>query len=85
MTLSMRADFSTIAGWIAPGSQVLDLGCGDGSLLTHLRELRGASGYGIDIDDSAIAVKMTLTSEACPSRTAAWVPSVRSHTRITRS
>jgi metal-sulfur cluster biosynthetic enzyme/rhodanese-related sulfurtransferase len=23
--------------------------------------------YGIDIDDSAIAVKMTLTSEACPS------------------
>ena len=54
MTLSMRADFSTIAGWIAPGAQVLDLGCGDGSLLTHLRDLRGASGYGIEIDDAGV-------------------------------
>src|SRR6185295_3558732 len=25
-----RADFATIASWIAPGAQVLDLGCGDG-------------------------------------------------------
>ena len=54
MTLSMRADFSTIAGWIAPGAQVLDLGCGDGSLLTHLRDSRGASGYGIEIDDAGV-------------------------------
>ena len=54
MTLSMRADFSTIAGWIAPGARVLDLGCGDGSLLTHLRESRGASGYGIEIDDAGV-------------------------------
>jgi methionine biosynthesis protein MetW len=54
MTASMRADFSTIAGWIAPGAQVLDLGCGDGSLLTHLRESRGASGYGIEIDDAGV-------------------------------
>ena len=54
MTLSMRADFSTIAGWIAPSARVLDLGCGDGSLLTHLRESRGASGYGIEIDDAGV-------------------------------
>ncbi|MEO8738098.1 MAG: methionine biosynthesis protein MetW [Casimicrobiaceae bacterium] len=54
MTLSMRADFSTIAGWIAPGARVLDLGCGDGTLLTHLRESRGASGYGIEIDDAGV-------------------------------
>jgi methionine biosynthesis protein MetW len=54
MTLSMRADFSTIAGWITPGARVLDLGCGDGSLLTHLRESRGASGYGIEIDDAGV-------------------------------
>jgi methionine biosynthesis protein MetW len=54
MTLSMRADFSTIAGWIAPGARVLDLGCGDGSLLTHLRESRGAVGYGIEIDDAGV-------------------------------
>ena len=28
-----RPDFQAIARWIRPGAQVLDLGCGDGSLL----------------------------------------------------
>ena len=54
MTLSMRADFSTIAGWIVPAARVLDLGCGDGSLLSHLRETRGATGYGIEIDNAGV-------------------------------
>jgi methionine biosynthesis protein MetW len=54
MTLSMRPDFSTIAGWIAPGARILDLGCGDGSLLAHLRESRGAIGYGVEIDDAGV-------------------------------
>jgi methionine biosynthesis protein MetW len=54
MTLSMRADFSTIAGWIAPSARVLDLGCGDGSLLSHLKQSRGATGYGIEIDDAGV-------------------------------
>ena len=54
MTLSMRPDFSTIAGWIAPGTRILDLGCGDGSLLAHLRESRGATGYGVEIDDAGV-------------------------------
>ena len=50
MSYSTRADFSTIAGWIAANARVLDLGCGDGSLLAYLRESRGAFGYGIEID-----------------------------------
>jgi methionine biosynthesis protein MetW len=54
MSYAARADFSTIAGWIAPGAQVLDLGCGDGSLLAYLRESRGAAGYGIEIDDEGV-------------------------------
>jgi methionine biosynthesis protein MetW len=54
MMPSMRADFSTIAGWIAPASRVLDLGCGDGSLLAHLRESCGATGYGIEIDNAGV-------------------------------
>jgi methionine biosynthesis protein MetW len=54
MTLSMRADFSTIAGWIAPKARVLDLGCGDGSLFAYLRESRGVAGYGIEIDDAGV-------------------------------
>jgi methionine biosynthesis protein MetW len=50
----MRADFSTIAGWIAPKARVLDLGCGDGSLFAYLRESRGVAGYGIEIDDAGV-------------------------------
>ncbi|HEY7945008.1 MAG TPA: methionine biosynthesis protein MetW, partial [Casimicrobiaceae bacterium] len=54
MSYSTRADFSTIAGWIAADARVLDLGCGDGSLLAYLRESRGAFGYGIEIDDAGV-------------------------------
>lgn len=49
-----RADFALIARWIAPGTRVLDLGCGDGSLLAYLRETRGTHGYGADISDADI-------------------------------
>ena len=34
---NIRADFSAIANWIAPNTQVLDLGCGDGSFLEFLQ------------------------------------------------
>jgi len=49
-----RADFATIAPWVARGSQVLDLGCGDGSLLAYLARERGIKGYGIEIDDAGV-------------------------------
>ena len=49
-----RADFATIAGWLAPGSRVLDLGCGDGSLLAYLARARGVKGYGIEIDPAGV-------------------------------
>jgi len=49
-----RADFATIAAWLAPGSRVLDLGCGDGSLLAYLQRERGVTGYGIEIDDAGV-------------------------------
>ena len=54
MSFSTRADFSTIAGWIAPGARVLDLGCGDGSLFAYLRGARNIIGYGIEIDDTGV-------------------------------
>src|SRR5260221_14610111 len=53
-TLSGRSDFQAIASWVRPDSTVLDLGCGDGTLLKYLKETRNARGYGIDIDDANV-------------------------------
>lgn len=50
----MRPDFAIIADWIEPGSRVLDLGCGDGTLLSYLNMNKNVSGYGIEIDDDDI-------------------------------
>ncbi|ORU90265.1 MAG: methionine biosynthesis protein MetW [Cycloclasticus sp. symbiont of Poecilosclerida sp. M] len=50
----LRADLQKICEWIEPNTRVLDLGCGDGSLLAWLKENRGVSGYGVDIDDANV-------------------------------
>jgi methionine biosynthesis protein MetW len=47
-----RADFALIAKWIAPNAKVLDLGCGDGSLLSQLRKTHHIRGYGVEKDDA---------------------------------
>jgi methionine biosynthesis protein MetW len=52
--MSDKATMEIIASLVPPGSRVLDLGCGDGSLLAHLQETRACSGYGIEIDDSNV-------------------------------
>ena len=46
----MRLDYSIVANWVNPGAQVLDLGCGDGSLLRALIDERQILGYGLEID-----------------------------------
>ncbi|HTH58948.1 MAG TPA: methionine biosynthesis protein MetW [Paraburkholderia sp.] len=53
-SLSTRADFRAIARWVEPRSTVLDLGCGDGSLLSLLSEELDVSGYGIEINDAGV-------------------------------
>jgi methionine biosynthesis protein MetW len=53
--IESRPDFAAIAAWIPQGSSVLDLGCGDGSLLRYLRETREVRGYGVEISDANIA------------------------------
>jgi len=50
----VRADLRAIAQWVKPGARVLDLGCGDGSLLRMLWQEREAPGYGVEIDDAAV-------------------------------
>ena len=47
---NMRVDLRLIAEMIAPGSRVLDIGCGDGTLIDHLFRTRGCDARGIEID-----------------------------------
>jgi len=54
MSLS-RSDFQVICDWVTPNSRVLDLGCGNGDLLSELSNIQGVSGYGIEIDDKNIS------------------------------
>lgn len=49
-----RLDFQIIAGWIEEGAKVLDLGCGDGTLLSLLIQKKRCHGTGIEIDEKAI-------------------------------
>lgn len=51
---SQRPDYAAIAAWIPRGAHVLDLGCGDGTLLKYLQQTRGVTGYGVDIDDGNV-------------------------------
>ena len=53
-SLTGRPDFEAIAAWIRPESTVLDLGCGDGSLLRYLAEKLKVRGYGIEISDDNV-------------------------------
>ena len=52
--MSERADWEIIAGLVPHGSRVLDLGCGTGELLAHLRDHKGCTGYGIELDDANV-------------------------------
>jgi len=50
----LRQDLSIIQEWVKPDNRVLDLACGDGTLLSALRENKQTRGYGMEISLSDI-------------------------------
>lgn len=45
----LRNDLRRIADMVAPGTRVLDIGCGDGALLAHLGRTRDVDARGLEI------------------------------------
>ena len=52
--MSDPLNLQAIAELVPHGARVLDLGCGDGSMLAHLQKERGCTGYGVEIDDANV-------------------------------
>ena len=52
--MTEKATMEALARLVPEGSRVLDLGCGDGSMLDYLQRERGCSGYGIEIADANV-------------------------------
>ena len=51
----LRPDLAVIAANVAPGARVLDIGCGDGSLMAALRDQRGVDARGMELDPHDVA------------------------------
>lgn len=51
----LRPDLALIARHVAPGARVLDVGCGDGSLMAALRDTAGADVRGLELDPVNVA------------------------------
>jgi methionine biosynthesis protein MetW len=50
----LRLDYELIESLVPEGAKVLDLGCGDGQLLSDLIELKNCEGRGVEMNDGAV-------------------------------
>jgi len=50
----LRPDLAVIARHVAPGSRVLDVGCGEGELMAVLRDEKQVDARGMEIDPEAV-------------------------------
>jgi methionine biosynthesis protein MetW len=55
-TDTSRVDLLLIAEMVSPGARVLDIGCGDGTLLRLLAEKRAVDGRGIELSQAGVNV-----------------------------
>jgi methionine biosynthesis protein MetW len=53
--VTLRPDLAAIADAVPAGARVLDIGCGDGALLAHLRDTKGVDARGIDVSAANVA------------------------------
>ena len=51
---AIRVDLQLIADMIEPGSRVLDIGCGDGTLLDYLYHFKQVDGRGIELSSEGV-------------------------------
>lgn len=52
--MSEQSTLEALARLVPAGSRVLDLGCGNGAMLSYLQRERGCTGYGVEIDDANV-------------------------------
>lgn len=50
----LRSDLEIIQSWVPEGSQILDLGCGEGELLAYLKSHKQCQGYGLEIHPDSL-------------------------------
>jgi methionine biosynthesis protein MetW len=61
----LRTDRDLITSLIPSGSHILDLGCGDGSLLAKLMKEKGVTGHGVDIDEHNLILSIERGLSVC--------------------
>jgi len=54
-----RPDLDVIVQMVPPGARVLDLGCGDGTLLGELVVQKGVQGRGVEVDEANVRACMS--------------------------
>lgn len=54
MISAIRVDLQAIADMIDPQARVLDIGCGDGALLHHLKKDKAIDGRGIELSQTGV-------------------------------
>lgn len=56
----LRPDLALIAAQVPTGARVLDVGCGDGTLMAALRDTKGTDVRGLEIDPVNVSAAMEL-------------------------